>query len=167
MLRELKDHTKKGNEQFDPFAGTSWVLFGGKWRDEAECEQLDKGETKIWNRKQIEWWRDRSVAAHCTNQFKFKTVGSQTCVFDYIGVFSNRPFTKANMGRRGCILPQGVFALLWPIIGSSFNVQHTTYPRIWVLRGNLITTYPRINNKSIQQQEYSTYSIKNQFNSFP
>ena len=30
MLRELKDHTKKGNEQFDPFAGTSWVLFGGK-----------------------------------------------------------------------------------------------------------------------------------------
>ena len=28
--RELKDHTEKGNEQFDTFAGTSWVLFGGK-----------------------------------------------------------------------------------------------------------------------------------------
>ena len=46
LKRELKDHTEKGNEQFDTFAGTSWVLFGGKWWDEAECEQLDKGNTK-------------------------------------------------------------------------------------------------------------------------
>ena len=43
---ELKDHTEKGIELFDTFAGTSWVLFGGKWWDEAECEQLDKGKAK-------------------------------------------------------------------------------------------------------------------------
>ena len=30
LKRELKDHTEKGNELFDTFAGTSWVLFGGK-----------------------------------------------------------------------------------------------------------------------------------------
>ena len=88
------------------------------------------------------------------NQFKIKTVGSQTYVYLIIDVFSNHPFTKANMGRRECILPRGVFALLWPIIGSTFTVQYTTYPRIWVLSGHMITTYPIIYNRSIQQQEY-------------